>query len=268
MHENKIRLTWYGTASVRIAAGSSQLLVDPFFPLPDSRIKVSEDAYEGCRSIFITHGHFDHIGSIKDIVRPDTVIYCTEAPYHSLCKKGVDKKNMQLIKAGSVIRLEELKVTAYKGSHIKLSLLDGLKAIFCKRVWQNRRGAVRKILKFTSCREKKESLCYLVEAYGKRILILGSLAIDGNTDYPQDVDLALFPYQGSDQVAEIAEGIYNKLIPKAVLLTHYDDTFPPFSSEIDTSEFEDYLKGRTAVYKLRNGGTLEIPQYTDSFTLG
>ena len=73
-----------------------------------------------------------------------------------------------------------------------------------------------------------------------------------------NVDLALFPYQGSDQIAEIAKGIYNKLMPKAVLLTHFDDTFPPFSSEIDTSEFEEYLKDRTAVHKLEHGGSLEI----------
>ena len=258
MQENKVKITWYGTASVRITAGHSQLLVDPFFPLSDSRIKIRKDAYDGCSSIFITHGHFDHIGSIKDIVRSDTVVCCTGAPYHSLCRKGVSKKNLKLIKAGTIMSIGELKITAYKGSHIKLSLLDGLKAIFCKRVWQNRRGAVRKILKFTSCREKKESLCYLVEAYGKRILILGSLAIDGNTDYPMNVDLALFPYQGSDQIAEIAKGIYNKLMPKAVLLTHFDDTFPPFSSEIDTSEFEEYLKDRTAVHKLEHGGSLEI----------
>ena len=258
MQENKVKITWYGTASVRITAGSSQLLVDPFFPLSDSRIKIGKNSYDSCRSIFISHGHFDHIGSIKDIVRSDTVVFCTGAPYHSLCRKGVSKKNMQLIKAGTIMSIGELKITAYKGSHIKLSLLDGLKAIFCKRVWQNRRGAVRKILKFTSCREKKESLCYIVEAYGKRILILGSLAIDGNTDYPMNVDLALFPYQGSDQIAEIAKGIYNKLMPKAVLLTHFDDTFPPFSSEIDTSEFEEYLKDRTAVHKLEHGGSLEI----------
>jgi L-ascorbate metabolism protein UlaG (beta-lactamase superfamily) len=258
MQGNSIHITWYGTAAVRITAGSSQLLIDPFFPLPDSRIKLPEDSFDGCKDIIITHGHFDHIGSLRDIVRPEHRIYCTEAPCRSLCKKGVSKENICLIRMGDVLNIGDFRVTAYKGSHIKLSVWDGLKAIFCKRVWNNRRGVIRKILKFTSCREKKESLCYLVEVCGKRILIMGSLAIAEGTDYPKAVDLALFPYQGSEQIFDIAKGIYEKLLPKAVMLTHFDDTFPPFSTEVDTAEFEDYLKKRVKVYKLGQGGSIEI----------
>ena len=74
MDENRIEITWYGTASVRIASGSSQLLIDPFFPFPDSRIKVAADAFADCRNILVSHGHYDHIGSIAGIaenaVRP------------------------------------------------------------------------------------------------------------------------------------------------------------------------------------------------------
>ena len=92
MQEKKIKITWYGTASVRITADSSQLLIDPFFPFPDSRIKVSADAYNNCRHILISHGHFDHISSINSIMRDDTVVFCTKTPYHSLCRKGVKKR--------------------------------------------------------------------------------------------------------------------------------------------------------------------------------
>ena len=258
MQENRIKLTWYGTASVRITAGASQILIDPFFPLPDSHIHVPPDAYTGCRDILITHGHYDHIGSLHDIVSGDTAIYCTKAPYTSLLKKGVRKQNLRIITAESVLSFGDIKITAFKGSHIKLSLLDGLKAVFCKRVWLNRKGIIGKIRLFTSCREKKESLCYLVEAYGKRILILGSLSLAKNSAYPLGVDLALFPYQGSDQLCSIAKRIFQTIRPKAVLLTHFDDTFPPFSTEIDTTDFEHYLKNCAVVLKLNHGESLEI----------
>ncbi|HRR77696.1 MAG TPA: MBL fold metallo-hydrolase [Ruminococcus sp.] len=258
MQENKIKITWYGTASVRITAGNSHLLIDPFFPFPDSRIKVAADAYSGCSQILISHGHYDHIGSISEIVRPGTTVYCTNAPYHTLCRKGVNKNNLHLIKAGSVFTAGNFCITAYKGKHIKLGAAECLKAILSKRVLRNLKGITGKLKKFSSCLEKKESLCYLIEAYGKRILILGSLAIAEGVDYPKGADIAFFPYQGSKELCRIAAEIYEKLRPEAVLLTHFDDTFPPFSSEIDTSGFEEYMKGRGAVYKLPHGGSFEI----------
>ena len=258
MDENRIEITWYGTASVRIAGGSTQLLIDPFFPFPDSKIKVPPDAYDHCSHILISHGHFDHIGSIREIVSSDTRVYCTKTPYRTLCRRGVDKRNLKQIKAGSVITVGDFKITAYKGKHIKLNAFDILKAIFNMRVMRNRKGFFGKLFSFLSCTEKKESLCYLVEGLGRRIFILGSLALAEDIDYPKGADIAFFPYQGPDELCRIAVDIYGRLRPEAVLLTHFDDTFPPFSAETDTSDFEERMKDRAAVYKLRHGGTLDI----------
>ena len=238
----KINITWYGTASVKITAGSSQLLIDPFIPFRDSRIKVAANAYSGCSHILVTHGHFDHISSIRDIVRNDTIVYCTKAPYHTLCSKGVNEKNLRLIKPGSSFYVGDMHITAYKGKHISLNMWSILKTICSRRVRHNLKG----------------TLCYVVEVYGKRILILGSLALADDIDYPTGVDLAFFPYQGSQKICDIALRIYDKLRPQAVLLTHFDDTFPPFSSEVDTSDFEEHMKKRTKVYKLPHNGKLEI----------
>ncbi|MBO7396277.1 MAG: MBL fold metallo-hydrolase [Ruminococcus sp.] len=258
MDNKKIVITWYGTASVRISAGSSQLLIDPFFPFRDSTVKVSSDAYANCSNILISHGHYDHIGSISRIVRRNTRIFCTKTPYHTLCGKGVRKENLSLIRPGSVFTVGDLRVTAYQGAHIRLSAWDCIKAVFSKRVMQNHRGVIGKILRMISCPEKGESLCYIVEAYGKQIVILGSLAIADGVAYPKGADLALFPYQGSKELCRIASDIYDRLRPKAVLLTHFDDTFPPFSTEIDTSDIEAHLKSRAAVYKLRQGSSIEL----------
>ena len=67
MQENKIRITWYGTASVRITAGDSQLLIDPFFPFPESGVSVAADAFAGCSRILVSHGHFDHIQAVREL---------------------------------------------------------------------------------------------------------------------------------------------------------------------------------------------------------
>ena len=258
MHDKKIVITWYGTASVRISAGSSQLLIDPFFPFPDSRVKVPADAYADCRDILISHGHYDHIGSISGIVRRDTRVFCTKTPYDTLCRKGVRKENLRLIRPGSVIEIGDIRITVYKGKHIRLTAWECIKAAFTSLFMQNNRNVIRKILSIISCPEKGEALCFLVEAHGRRILSIGSLALADDVAYPNGADLALFPYQGSKELCRIASGVYNRLRPKAVLLTHFDDTFPPFSSEIDTSDIEAHLKNRAAVYKLRHGGSIEI----------
>lgn len=258
MQENKIMITWYGKASVRITAGSSRLLIDPFFPFPDSRIKVAENAYDDCSNILVSHGHFDHIDSISKFVKSDTAVYCTDAPYKTLCKKGVRKENLHLIQVGSVFNIGDFQITAYKGKHIRLAVWNRLKTLFNRYAMQNWKGIVRKLLQIMSCLERNQTLCYLVEVYGKRILILGSLSLAEDTVYPSEPDLAFFPYQGSKELVGIASDIFKKLRPKAVLLTHFDDTFPPFSSEINTSEIEEYIKKRAKVYKLRHGGSLTL----------
>lgn len=256
MQENKIRITWYGTASVRITAGDSQLLIDPFFPFPESGVSVAADAFAGCSRILVSHGHFDHISSIPGLVCPDTLISCTDAPYRSLRKMGVADAHLHRIQPGDTFSAGEFRITVYKGNHIRLGACDILKTLCSKRVRQNRNGIFKKLRTIAACREKHESLCYLIEISGRRILILGSLAIAADTAYPERVDLAFFPYQGFGSLCETAAGIYHQLKPKAILLTHFDDTFPPFSSDVDASEFTEYMKERAAVYQLRHGGTL------------
>ena len=169
MQENKIRITWYGTASVRIAAGSSQLLIDPFFPFPDSGIKVAADAYFGCDHILVSHGHFDHISSIGRIIRSDTAVYCTRAPYRTLSRMGVGKKNLRMIEAGSVLDIGDFHITAYKGKHISLTAWDIVKSLFSRRVRSNRKGIIKKLLRITTSPKRRNrsaiSLRHMAGAY-------------------------------------------------------------------------------------------------------
>ena len=258
MDDKKIAITWYGTASVRISAGSTQLLIDPFYPFSDSSVKIPPDAFDNCSDILISHGHYDHIGSLSKIVRRNTRVFCTKAPCRTLCAMGVSRENLRLIRPGSVFKVGDIRITVFKGKHIRLTAWDCIKAVFSMRVLQKPSGVVGKILRIISCPEKGESLCFLAEAYGRCILILGSLALADDVDYPPDTDIVFFPYQGSKELCRIASDIYDRLRPKAVLLTHFDDTFPPFSAETDTSDIEARLKNSAVVYKLRHGSSIRI----------
>ena len=202
MQENRIRITWYGTASVRITAGESQLLIDPFIPFPESRVKVDANAFAGCSRILVSHGHFDHISSIPSLVRSDTLISCTNAPYRSLRRMGIAESHLHRIADGDTFQSGDFRITAIKGNHSRLGTGDILKTLCSKRVLQNRKGLIRKLQTIASCREKHESLCYLIEVYGRRILILGSLALAADTAYPEGVDLALFRFRVSVRSAK------------------------------------------------------------------
>ena len=192
MDDKKIAITWYGTASVRISAGSTQLLIDPFYPFSDSSVKIPPDAFDNCSDILISHGHYDHIGSLSKIVRRNTRVFCTKAPCRTLCAMGVSRENLRLIRPGSVFKVGDIRITVFKGKHIRLTALDCIKAVFSMRVLQKTSGVVGKIQRIISCPEKGESLCFLAEAYGRRILILGSLALADDVDYPPDTDIVFF----------------------------------------------------------------------------
>lgn len=259
MQEKTITISWFGTASLRITAGASTVFVDPFVPFPESPVCINQQAFSDCKHILITHGHFDHIGSIREIILPGTTVYCTKTPRKNLRFMGVPECDIYPVQAGNVLNLGEFQITVLKGAHLKTGN-SIFKALFNKRILRERKGVLRKIIQFISCLEKNETVCYLIEAYGKRILVLGSLALADGISYPKNIDLLTIPYQGSPYLIDIAKRICGKIKARSVLLTHYDNTFPPFSSEIDTSEFEKCMqtKSRAKVFKIRQGESISI----------
>ena len=67
--------------------------------------------------------------------------------------------------------------------------------------------------------------------------------LDAKTEYPTDADLLILPLQGRSDQDTYALRIVEKLLPKWVLLDHYDDTFPPMTSPVDPGGFEENVKG-------------------------
>ena len=84
-----MEIIWHGTASIEMIGAQGRILFDPFVPLPSSPVSVGLEEFDGFSHIFVTHGHFDHIVCIPEIVRrnPDAAVYCTKAPYDTLRKK-------------------------------------------------------------------------------------------------------------------------------------------------------------------------------------
>ena len=72
------------------------------------------------------------------------------------------------------------------------------------------------------------------------------------------MDLLVLPYQGASNLLTPAMQVIERLKPKAVLLDHFDDAFPPGSSAVDTSDIRRALEGRLPLHILRPGESLTV----------
>jgi L-ascorbate metabolism protein UlaG (beta-lactamase superfamily) len=240
-----MKIKWFGTATIVLEQEGTRLLFDPFIPLNKKMFIPPVNELASIDSIFVTHGHVDHIVNIPAIWKQGngkSVIYCTASPAETLVLKGVDKEHVHTISPGDVLTVGPFKIRVLKGKHVVFNKGLFLKTLFNPRIlryWSN----FKFILKENKiCREAGETVVYDINAASKRILLLGSLNLDDTTEYPKGADLLILPFQGRSDISAYAIPFIERLLPKKVLLDHFDNTFPPISSAVDTGPFIASMK--------------------------
>ena len=254
-----MKAAWFGTASLAVEAAGGRLLIDPFFPLKGSPTRVDPAAFRGVGHILVTHGHFDHIMSLPGILREGGgTVWCTRAPRETLLSMDVPEERLRLIAPGEALEIEGMRVRVFRGRHVKYD------ARLLRRTFLNPRmiryaGNLPLIATvFRGMPEAGETVAFCIEAEGKRLFALGSLGLAEDVDYPTDADLLVLPYQGTSDLLTPALAIVDRLRPRAVLLDHFDDAFPPISSAVDTSDIQMALAGRMPVHRLAPGASVEV----------
>lgn len=257
-----MKLTWYGTATIKIEIGGEKLLFDPFFRWNKKLEKPSLDEFTEVDYIFNTHPHFDHLCDLPLILKNSQAkIYGLKVMAERLKKDGVDKSKIQVLNPFETLITNNAKITPYPAKHVKFN-----QGIILKLVTKNLatfRGLRScKILNYHAAYcLSNEIFAYFIEGEDKKILIFGSAGIDKNVELPKGVDALVWAYQGRTNMAEYSLPIIENLKPKMIVLDHFDNAYPPVTSDMDTDKFVDLMEQKHPEIKVI------VPEYRQSIEI-
>ncbi len=125
----------------------------------------------------------------------------------------------------------------HNGEHIKFDLplliKTATKAIFTFQFKQ----AVKLLKLHKQYPMKKNIVAYEIMADNKKIFLMGSADNIKEADIPKDIDVLVLPYQGKSNICSYSLKLVGKIKPKTITLTHFDNAYPPMTSEINTDKF-------------------------------
>ncbi|MBQ0059742.1 MAG: MBL fold metallo-hydrolase, partial [Lachnospiraceae bacterium] len=203
-----------------------------------------ESIFRGVDDILLTHGHFDHAQSIPQIVkaRETCKVYCTETPAQTLLNKGVGEEQLQIFQAGDIFQIGDITIKTYQGKHCQFDRELVEKTILSKDVirFAGKLGGL--LMANKSFPENGETIFYELQIGERRIQVMGSMGLNPEVEYPTQADLLVLPYQGKSQPVPTALGIIGRLQPKRLMLSHFDNAFPPMSKKVDTIPLKKALE--------------------------
>ena len=216
-----MKLTWMGTATFVLESGDQKILFDPFLELAGGSTAVSPEKLLQYDTIFVTHCHFDHLYEAEELIgqgEHNNTLFCTRQCCSTVENFLEETSNVVQIRVGQTYDLYSQEHPAPgEPGFIRIGVLQGRHIEF----------QYRHILDTLS------PLRVDVKAEHKELLILGSLALDPAETYPEGVDVLILPYQGNNDLPARAEEVLSRLRPKAVVLSHFDNAFPPMSRDVD-----------------------------------
>ena len=262
-----MKITWIGTAAIRIEAAGERLLFDPFVQLAGGENPNCLEDFTGDETVFITHGHLDHLMEIPELlegeegeIRSDATVYCGSVAASTLDGMLEDAGQVVTIRPGDSIRIGAVTVKVWEGRHARPKRA-AVKTLLSPRMGRYWRNALALAWLHRHFPEGGQTLLYEIRAEGKTVLLLGSMGLLPEMDYPTGADLLILPFQGCDNPAKQAAQIVERLRPGRILLDHFDGAFPPISRSVDTRPFKKLMDERypqIRVAKPVAGKTIEL----------
>ena len=229
-----IQLTFLGCASLKIDCGDVTFLMDPFIPTLASAEHQPTASHFGAGVVLLSHGHFDHAIGVIELSRAyDIRVYCTNAAKRNLVRRGVSRALFHLIEPGDVIAFGDVSVRVYESRHGSPDIgimLGTLRRSFSSL--SNFWDALRIGLTHLAWPDGGENVIFEIQAQGKRIVVVSTLGFLEDSLPQQGADILVVPFNGRSDPTDEAMKLVQAMQPRAVLLSHHDNAFPPITTDL------------------------------------
>lgn len=234
-----MKIAWYGTATLMLACGDTRILIDPYVRQYDKQqAPVPVDALSAADAVLITHPHLDHFADIGTFLEAGAKeVYVSENGIRHAAAQGIPIGEMRPLAAGDCFRVGECTVRTFQSRHCKFDAGTVLSVALSPRTYLHAKDAVSLLKQTGKWKIKDDIFAFEISGGGKRVVVLGSAGMDEGTEYPKDADLLVFPYQGRAGMHRYMKRFLQCFRPKAVMLDHFDDAFPPLTHTIGTRKF-------------------------------
>ena len=237
-----MKITWLGTAAFAIESGKEKILFDPYLQMRGGENFVSFDDLLEYETIFVTHCHFDHLMYVPELLEEgEATVFCTEQCCRTMEKFTDQTDRMVCVRPGNEILLGGVQVDVLKGKHIEFQYSHFSDSLSLSRLVRYARNLPSLVWANRSFKEAGEIVAYRIRAEEREILLLGSLALDRDEVYPEGVDILILPWQGNNDLVACAREVLGRIRPKSILLSHFDNAFPPLSRHMDLKPLRTLL---------------------------
>lgn len=237
-----LSVKWYGTMSLEIKYNNQSLIIDPFIRYNKRNDKAFISNMSKYKNIIITHGHIDHTVDLPNLYKNKKCkIYCTKCVCKRLIKNNLTKHQLVEIKPNDSFKINNFNIKVYKSKHINFDLILVLKTVFSKDIFKYFKNLLFIIKNNFVCREKKQTVAYSIIIDDKSFFVLGSMNLDKNTKYPKNIDYLILAYQGRSDLDKNVNDIIERINPKNVILSHFDNSFPPVSKDVNISNLKNII---------------------------
>lgn len=235
-----MKIKWYGTASLLIEGGNTRILIDPYLRRLNKKLSpIPVEEATTADAIFITHPHFDHFSDINAFISGSVKnIYVSANGIEIAKKQGIYSRLMTPLNADEEITVGDVTIRTYQSRHCKFDAATVLGIVFNPLTYVRCRSSATILKGMKRYKITDDIFALEISCKGKRVTVLGSAGMDAETVYPQNADLLVFPYQGRTRMHKCILPFLRTLQPKAVMLDHFDNAFPPFTHNVSTKKFK------------------------------
>ena len=249
-----MKVVWFGTASILIEDEDVRILFDPYLKLHNPSLPPFPlDDIGDVKAIFITHPHLDHFADMQTVMEhcPAPVFVCARG-MEIAQEQGFDMTRMYRIDAGDAMQIGGLTVHAWRSRHceydrpvVRETLSRALKPSHLREgLSVDRQNHLFRI------DMQRDVLAFEVSSAQRSVFLLGSANCCDDVDYPKHMDLLVYPYQGRSDMETYSMQFLDRFSPRCVMLDHFDDAFPPVSSQMNCAPFLERVRQRCPGMKI------------------